>query len=90
VVSHYVRLCRLRHVVKHEQVGVGKRSDRVSPPLVVAEFDQCGFVVERFDDSPDLAARKPIRRRIDEQSTTSSVRGVVPSVSLSAITAPNT
>jgi hypothetical protein len=36
--------------------------------LLVAELDKQCFTVEFFNDGADLAARKPLRRKIAQQS----------------------
>jgi hypothetical protein len=35
--------------------------------LLVAEFDKCGGIIKRFDDSADLASDKPVFRQIAEK-----------------------
>lgn len=60
-------LRRLRDIVEGYQAGARARHDRVSATLIVAEFDEHCVLVQNFDNSSHLPARKPLRWSIGEQ-----------------------
>lgn len=51
-----------------EQVSLPTRRDRVGATLVIAEFDEDGFVVKLLDDRTNLPAGKLMIRKIRQQS----------------------
>jgi hypothetical protein len=53
--------------MQNEQFDTWARRNSICVALLVAKFHERSFIVELFDDSTDLSARKSLRRKVCQQ-----------------------
>jgi hypothetical protein len=58
---------RFRFVVQHQQAAARAGRHRVGASIIIAEFDQNGFVIESFNDGADLSPREALNRPVREE-----------------------